>query len=56
MKRRESIQVRIARTASCFASLAVFAPGGAAASDSTDCRLPAWTPVWISSWSGDGCR
>lgn len=56
MKRRESIRARIALgTAICFASLAVLAPGGAAAGDATNC-LPAWIPAWIGSWSGDGCR
>ena len=43
--------------ATCFAALAVLAPGapGAEASGRADCDLPAWTHVLTGHWGG-GCR
>ncbi len=57
MNRQSKLRAHFAlATAVCFASLATFAAGAGGSTDPSACRLPAWTPAWISSWGGDDCR
>ena len=57
MNRKSRIRASLAvAAAACFAALAMLVPVSPAASDSGECRLPAWIEVWTGHWGGTDCR